>query len=544
MKKYRIVFKTFTLVLGAVLILASCTKLEDENFGDIVASEFTPDESDLASLVGPAYTNWRTLMMNETGLFYLQELTADAVVIPARPNGWVDDGLYRRPHLHQWTTQDAYAGTVWGSAFGGITNTNRVLYQIESDIIPMEEGKEALIAELKVLRASYYYALVDAFGNVPIVEQFDLPEGFLPEQSSRREVYDFIVQEITEALPHLKEESDLTMYGRFNKWSAYALLAKMYLNAEVYAGEANWDGVISATNAIIKSGNYSLDPNPEDPFVTENENSEEIIFAIPYDENYAEGYDDGFMMHLISLHPANQATFNIATFPWGGSAAIPQFIDTYDEDDERLAKDWLQGQQYSSTGEPLVGSMDLEGQPLVFVNEIPSVYSSTEASGYRLAKYEYKQGLQESMSNDVPLLRYSDVLMMNAEALLRTGNLDAAALLVTEVRKRSFTDNPDKATVTGSELLEGSTYDYGIRDDFNNMYTEEGGDDIQFGSFLDELGWEFSQEGRRRQDLIRFGVFTTKSWFSHQPNGDYRNLFAIPQQELNTNPNLVQNRGY
>ena len=148
------------------------------------------------------------------------------------------------------------------------------------------------------------------------------------------------------------------------------------------------------------------------------------------------------------------------------------------------------------------------------------------------------------MSNDVPLLRYSDVLMMKAEALLRTGNPDEAALLVTHVRERSFTDNPEKATVTGSELLEGSTYDYGVRDEFNDMYTQEGGDDIQFGRFLDELGWEFSQEGRRRQDLIRFGIFTEKSWFSHQPNGEFRSLFPIPQQELNTNPNLVQNRGY
>ena len=527
-----------------LIFCSSCTKLEDENFSEIVASQFTPGEDDLGSLVGPAYTNWRALMVNETGLLYAQEITADAVVIPARPNGWVDDGLYRRPHLHQWTTQNSYAGTVWNASYAGITNTNRILYQLESGIIPVEEGKESLIAELRVLRASYYYVLIDFFGNVPIVERFDLPEGFLPEQSSRTEVYDFIVSEIIESLPYLREDADISMYGRFNKWAAYALLAKMYLNAEVYTGQPAWAECIAACNAIIESGKYSLDANPEDPFLTQNQDSEEIIFAIPYDEDYTGGWDDGFMLHLITLHPSNQATFNISTSPWGGAAAIPQFINTYAPEDERLQKDWLQGQQFTASGEPLLGTMDLEGQPLVFTNHIPSVYASTEASGYRLAKYEYKQGLQQSLSNDIPLLRYSDVLMMKAEALLRTGKINEAAALVTQVRARSFTDHPELAVVSGSDLLEGSSYDYGLRDEVTGEFTEEGGADIEFGRFLDELGWEFSQEGRRRQDLIRFGVFTEKSWLSHEPNGEYRSLFAIPQNAINTNPNLEQNPGY
>ncbi|WP_083644688.1 RagB/SusD family nutrient uptake outer membrane protein [Christiangramia flava] len=114
--------------------------------------------------------------------------------------------------------------------------------------------------------------------------------------------------------------------------------------------------------------------------------------------------------------------------------------------------------------------------------------------------------------------------------------------IVTEVRDRAFKSNPEKATVTGSELESGSVYDYGLRNE--DATTEEGGDDIMYGRFLDELAWEFNQEGHRRQDMIRFGIFTEKSWFSHSPDGDFRALYPIPQQALNNNPNLTQNPGY
>jgi len=151
-------------------------------------------------------------------------------------------------------------------------------------------------------------------------------------------------------------------------------------------------------------------------------------------------------------------------------------------------------------------------------------------------------GITSRLSNDFPLFRYADVLMMKAESLLRTGKADEAAAIVTQVRERDFKSNPGKAAVTGAQLLGGSVYDYGLRNHLDS--TDEGGDDIQYGGFLDELGWEFCQEGRRRTDLIRFGVFTKKSWLSHSPNGDYRTLFPIPQPEIDKNSNLTQNPGY
>ena len=133
--------------------------------------------------------------------------------------------------------------------------------------------------------------------------------------------------------------------------------------------------------------------------------------------------------------------------------------------------------------------------------------------------------------------------MMKAECLLRTGEEDEAATVVTEVRQRAFYDNPEKASVTGQNLLANSKYEYGYVEDY--VITDYGNtDEVEYGGFLDELGYEFAFEFHRRRDLIRFGVFTKKSWLSHTPNGDYRAVFPIPQDALDSNSNLEQNPNY
>ena len=150
-------------------------------------------------------------------------------------------------------------------------------------------------------------------------------------------------------------------------------------------------------------------------------------------------------------------------------------------------------------------------------------------------------GITNRLSNDWPLFRYADILLMKAEALLRDGK-SGAGTLVTQVRERAFKNNPQKAVVTDDDLKQGSVYDYGRRDTYKTSH--EGGADIQFGRFLDELGWEFTQEGRRRQDMIRFDAFTKKSWFSHDASSKTRDLYPIPNTVILTNSNLKQNPGY
>lgn len=226
--------------------------------------------------------------------------------------------------------------------------------------------------------------------------------------------------------------------------------------------------------------------------------------------------------------------------------AIPQFISTFDVEDARYQRNWIKGQQYTSAGEMLyVAQGDFAGKPLSFINELPGLEKGESVDGFRLGKFEVKMGASNRLSNDYPLFRYAEVLMMRAESLLRSGRQDEAATVVTEIRQRSFTTDPAKAVVTGARLMAGSVYQYGLKDAVNNQFSNEGGADIQYGRFLDELGWEFDQEGHRRTDMIRFGAFTKKSWLSHAAtNNNNRTLFPIPRTEIQKNNNLTQNNGY
>ncbi len=523
--------------------VTSCTQLEDTSYNSIVADGFEPTNEDVASLLASGYVSWRKTLLLWNGVARAQMLPADEDVLPARPNGWVDGGVYKRMHQHKWTSEDDIPLQSWVRTYEGINTCNRVLYQIESGQIKLGDRESSIVSELKVLRASYYYILDDLFGNVPIVTKFDVPDGYLPEQSSRKEVYEFIIKELTENIPNLSDKVNSEYYGRFNKWAGYALLAKMYINSEVFSDgtHQDYDKCIVACDSVINSGKYELESVRKSVFATKNENSKEIIFALPFDETYVDDWN-AFDYHMYSLQPENQATYNFQATPWGGVCVMPQYIDTFDPDDKRLTDDFISGMQYSSNGDTLKCTMgNLVGQPLNYVNKVNSIDGSEENQGLRWGKFEYAQGITNRLSNDFPLLRYADVLLMKAEALLRTGKTELAAGLVTKVRERNFTSHPNKAQVTADQLIGNSIYDYGRRD---NASTTHDNLNIKYGRMLDELGWEFSQEGRRRQDMIRFGVFATGSWFSHNPSDKTKNLYPIPNKELLSNGNLKQNPGY
>jgi len=322
-----------------------------------------------------------------------------------------------------------------------------------------------------------------------------------------------------------------------NKWAAKALLAKVYLNAEVYTGTAQWDAVIKESDEIINSNSYVLDANYSDVFSSTNHNSKEIIFAVPYDEIYGQGSQ----IHMKTLDPLSRLVYNMSAGPWGGNCAVPQFIDTYDTEDSRLKDSWIQGPQYHA----VTGALVIDYQKAVpGIGGDGTVAASN--SGFRIGKYKIKQGATNNLDNDYPMFRYADVLMMKAEALLRKGDANGAAALVTQVRQRAFKATPAKAAVKGEDLLKGSVYQYGWQEKNGTVGVSNGGADIKYGRFLDELGWEFAAEAHRRQDLIRFGVFQTKSWFNHNPHAQAqtRTIFPIPLGELTKNPNLKQNTGY
>jgi hypothetical protein len=517
-----------TAALAGTLIFNGCTKLDEKVYSEVLAQNFQATAKDVPALIAPVYTVLRANTASWQGLFDLQEEAADQIVTPARPNGWVDGGTYRRMHEHVWTPTQGQPNGLYNRCYTGINNANRVLFQIESGEIPVTSGKEAILAELKAARAYYYYLLLDNHGNVPVVTDFK--DTSLPVQKTRQQVYDFVVKEFTDAIPNLTPVVSKATYGRMTRWAAKSFLARVYLNAEVYTGTAQWTKCIQECNDIIASSQYQLTPTYKENFSSTNDNSKEMVFAVPYDEIFATESN----IHMKTLDPLMQLVYPMQVQPWGGNCAVPQWIDTYDPDDRRLRDTWIMGPQYNATTGALV---------INYVKTVTSIESSTNSQGFRIGKYEIKAGMRSGSSVDFPLMRYADVLMMKAESLLRTGNSGEAATIVTQVRTRNFASNPAKATVTGAQLLQGSIYSYGQW--ANGVQTTvEGGADITFGRMLDELGWEFAAEAKRRQDLIRFGVYQRKSWFSHKPSATFRNIFPIPANSLLVNQNLKQNVGY
>ena len=525
------------VALFAALSSAACTDLTEVPYNEITEANFKPTAGDLAAMLAPAYTPMRSIWMGWYGMVDWQGETADMLLTPVRPNGWYDGGVYIQNHEHRWNpSSPGMPNSLWGNAYNGINNVNRVIYQIESGVLPITgEIRDVTLAELRAVRAYYYYLLLDNFGNVPIVVDYTDTEP--PDQKTRKEVYDFVVQELLDVIPKLPVDH-ASMYGRMHQWAAKALLARIYLNAEVYTGTPQWDEVLAVTEDIMNSGRFQLDATYRRPFSRNNHESPEIIFAVPYDAVY--GQCSNF--HMKTLKPDLRYVFNLNAGPWGGSAANPQFIDTYDPDDGRLKDTWLMGPQF-----------DNQGRGYDFVKYVPSIYQTEFHHGYPVWKYEVYAGMTGCSDVDYPDIRYAEVLMMRAEALLRKGDADAAAALVTQVRERNFTGAAaSKAVVTGAELLQGSRYNYGwydtdgiVKDGPGGNPVTNGGADVKYGRFYDELRWEFAVEGRDRQMAIRFGVFTTKMWFNHQPtNSDHIILFPIPQSRINANPKLKQNPGY
>lgn len=515
----------------------------DNNLDERIFSELTEESYNYTNAyqaIGITYANMRGLI-SHTHYYMAQESTSDAIVMPANASGWDDGGIYRRMHLHTWNSENVQLSNMWNTYYAGVINSNRVLDQLESGKVPPPAGvtKESLIGEVRAVRAFFYWLLVDNFGDVPLITT---RTDELPEKTSRKEVYQFVVKELTEAIPALSEESSPLYYARFNKWAAKTLLANVYLNSEVYAGETKWAEAIRECDDIIASGKYRLEANLKGAFVTENQGSPEIIFAIPFDENQA----GGFSVHMFSMHGSMRSKYNMLATPWGAGSAkgITQFIETYQAGDERLKAYWNTGPQFAADGvTPLLGSYDQGGKPIVLSKELPDGIYTGEAEGYRVNKFEIKSATQGSLSNDFPFFRYAQVLMIKAECLLRTGKDAEAAALVSEVRKRAFSADPSKAVVSAGDLTQNSSYQYGYVE--NYKITDPGDTSpVLFGRMLDELGWEFIWEGHRRRDMIRFGVYTTKSWLSHKPAGTYRAVFPIPQIALNSNPKLVQNPAY
>lgn len=242
------------------------------------------------------------------------------------------------------------------------------------------------------------------------------------------------------------------------------------------------------------------------------------------------------------MHWAGKPVYNAASAGYNGLRANPSYVaDTFDAEedpvthnctswtDRRYKDSYLMGQQYDYvTKEPL----SLNGVPYNHINFIASPTAAEEFDGYRYGKYEIKIGQKWETDQDWVVYRLGETLMMKAECLIRNGDAEGAVKIVNDVRKRSFDQSlPESKRCLTAEQLAATVTVNGVQ--------------VQYGEFLNELGREFTGEGMRREQLIRFGVYTTGTWWGHAPkNEKYLELYPIPEVERLSNPKLGQNDGY
>lgn len=534
MKRYKISVLAFSAL--TLLGFSSCFNLDESVYSEVTESTFTPTDQDVASLMASAYSPL-TYIMDWQGLFDAQEESGDVIITPTRPNGWDDGGTYRRMHQHEWNSEQWQCENAYDTPYGAINNANRILSQIESNELQTGDLKESTIAELRAIRAVWYMMLLDTHGNVPIVTKFD---DEVPDQATRQQVFEFVVNELKEVIPLLSEEVNAATYGRLTKWGALTALARVYLNGKVYTGKEYWKECLECCEQIIKSKKFSLATSYKAIFAYDNGSScPEIIFAVPYDSKFK-----GFhMQHKWFPSTAKLVFGNSSDYFWGGSCANPQFINAYQEGDKRLEDTWLMGEQRSADGK-LIWTCK---------NYLPSLTCIKDGQNYTSVDYGYRvwkygndpQTTNGGWSNDFPFFRYAEVLLDKAECLLRLGqNKEEAARIVTELRKRDF-DDAAKATVTVTDLEGDTRIKYGTLDWDNNI--DDPGDQtpVLLGGLYDEWGFEFACEAQRRTQMIRFGTYSTKNWFNHVAVKDgHTAIFPIPLSALETNGKLNQNPGY
>lgn len=499
------------VVLG-MIGLSSCTDLNEALYDKVSMDDYGKNATEVQTIVGGAYATLRgygaaTPEGNGVNcyptceyVFFTTECSSDEACIPTRGTDWYDGGRYQQLQFHTWDAANTGVLSLWRYNFVGISKINAIIYQVDQSELS-DASKDIVKAELRGLRAYYYYNLLDNFGNVPITTDFT--ESELPKNSSRQQVFEFVEKELKETLPLLPKG---VQYGRFTQNVAYTLLARLYLNAEVYTGKARWQDCLDMCDKV--SG-YSLTANYKESFKIDNETSPEIIFAIPYD--HKQGTVGNYLASMTYHYNQRYAFSADGSWQWSGNGicAQPGLYSSFEENDVRRNAVMV-GQQYSAKDDSPV-LMD-SGEPLNYTEEIGDYTNAMQNEGARLDKYEWSATDKWERDNDWVLMRYAEILMMQAEANFRLGYEQPALTCINQVRERAGLDALTSLTLEDLDK---------------------------------EWKHEFVFEGLRRTTNIRFGTFFDAWWNKPADNPDkHTGIFPIPKEEMEKNPNLVQNPGY
>ena len=497
----------------------SCTDLQEQILDETTGRELIDDPANIPNLVVPAYATLRDLWWRQS-VWGLEETCTDECMFPTRGSDWFDGGVWQELYTHAWTAEHRDIQDTWDRLATGISRANYAL-NLLSEKEQSAEIKQYM-AELRFLRAFYSYYFMDLYGRVPFREYTETNYASDPRILTRQEAFDFIINECNEIIPDLGSKYEVP-YGRINKDIVTMLLAKLYLNKEVYTGEADWSTCKQYCDELINSGRYALTDDYFGIFSVDNQekftNTDEAIFITIFDDSEDMGSDNNCQWVHPTLHYSQTLANNFG--PWNGCVVPEDFFTKMDTANDLRFQDnrikettganlgFLIGQQYDELGVELETR---QGQPLVYTPECP-LSGATENNGIRCLKYEPKIPVVNAArtANDYVVWRISDVYLMRAEAQFR---------------------------INGDGL-----------DDLNTVRTKRGLDELSSitdQAILDERGLEFYWEGHRRQDLIRFGKFN-EAWPNKPVSAATRNIFPIPQRALDAynNPDLLsQNPGY
>ena len=529
------------LVATAVLGFSGCMDLSETFYSQLSKDNFYNNRVEVMQGVLRPFTHMQAWLAptGQNGFYYHSEMAADQVAWPQKGRHGFDGGDHIRLHYHTWTPDEPRMRNAWSLMWEGVGYVNAILEDLETlDIAKAnltEEDRQKLIAEVKVMRAYHYMRIMDMWGNVPIITRVGEPLN--PPTSPRSEVFQFVMTELEENVEMLEPLSQ-ALVGRVSKAAGYAMLSELYLNAEKWSGTPMWDKCIQYSDKVINgeggslTGTMQLDPDILGPFRNNNHLSPENIFQFAFSREG--GFTFSWAGFYFGYGNMSQA-LNVTYSGWNAFVVIPTAFDAYAENDVRKKEWFLFGPQYFyNTQNPIIGTEEYDGEPLVYVNSIRrnsegqtgegSMTDGEENSGARFHKY--RSGTVDDPAyweNDYVIYRLTEIYFNKAEAIMRQNGGVAnqeAVNLINDSRKRAFSEADwAEAAYTPSTLT--------------------------LDELLAERGREFIFEGKRRTDLIRFGKFTTGDWWDHRPTNDPNlELFPIPQIQITSNPNLQQNPGY
>jgi len=499
--------KIILITLFASILLFSCTDIEENVYDKYSATEFyaSPEGSDaaLASVYAQIPGNWDGVGYAgaDNGWYDLNCMSSDEQVVPHRNTGdWQLD--FARLYQRQWLPSDFILTNTWNWLYKSIFQANLAIEQLES-----AKAEPSKIAEAHVLRAFFYYLLMDDYGNVPFFTENNLSVDQIP-QENRAKIYEFVVSELNANIENLTSTKGGIYYGRFNKWAGYAFLAKVYLNAEVYTGTAKWTECLDACTKLSEGG-FKLHSGAADASNVLGYKYYELFGDVcPDDETILSIFTTadvvGRNIFTIRSLGGTDGTLLTGYGAWNGSVVPQDYIDKFDNNDIRK-------RQFR------YGSSPFGPKPAGFINyslEITNLDNpgADRNAGARNIKFWPVPPMSSGgASNDFPIFRYADILLMQAECLVRSGNATAAKTYVDQVRERA--------------ALNALAANPTLTDIYN------------------ERGFELTWEGHRRQDMIRFGTYTKAHGLAPAVD-DHFKLFPIPTAALNANQNLTQNPGF